>query len=219
MAFTRQANFASGTTGATSTAVAYNGNNTLGNLLVAFAVCQGGSAPNLTDSAGNTWVQAGTTSSSGAAMFYVLSAKVGANTVTLHSTSSTRVWLALVEYANSSGTNGFDNEANNNSSVSNNVSVALTTTHANCLGILGCVSIAGGTTFTQGAGYSVFIGAASAGPAVEDNLNVGSAGSITATGTLGGGGNWAASLATFFSVSSAPSSGWLNRQRKLVNKR
>lgn len=141
-----QATSSNKTTTGTNTA-AYTTNNTAGNLLV----CAIGTRSNagtttvgsVTDTAGNTWVAGPVLNGSiyWVALYYVLNAKSGANTVTVNMTAlgTANGWrFTVLEY---SGGASWALDTSNTNSTANNTDPqscgALTTTHSSDL-IIGC---------------------------------------------------------------------------------
>jgi hypothetical protein len=101
----------------TSFSLAYSSNNTLGNLLIAGLF--GTTSPGVTDTAGNTWNQIGTTLNPGGirttSLFYAWNCKAGANTVQVTSGSTDFLDLHLLEYSGVMNTaDPFDTTNNNN---------------------------------------------------------------------------------------------------------
>lgn len=198
--------FTSGQLTTTSLAVPFTSNNTAGNLLVITAAFKDviGNFVSLTDSAGNTIVQANAftrpafAGALSTAVFYVLNAKAGANTVTLKVAASVFCLLTLTEYSNTAGTWGFDTAVNGGTNANNGASIPITTTHDHCLVEMSAYSIAGSTTFVAGSGFTVFAGAANAQPGMEDDFDIGLAGPYTIVGTIGGGSSWGATASAFF---------------------
>jgi hypothetical protein len=156
----------------------------------------------VTDDAGNTWLQAGSFNTGQAwtsGVFYVASCINSTKaTVTVATTSSSRVQCSVIEYSHAGFTAALDNENGASSGATNNVSVAIATNFNNDLMVMGGVSVAGGTTFTHGGSFNTRQGAGSASPFYEDLPDCGTAGTITsATGTLGGGSSWIVAGASF----------------------
>lgn len=87
-------------TTATSISATYASNNTSGNLLIAFVSVFGGfDVTSIDDTRGNTWIQAGTVTPDGAAIYYVRAAIAGSNTVTIHKSTSNRGLISVAEYS------------------------------------------------------------------------------------------------------------------------
>lgn len=102
-----------GTVHATYTAP-YQMNNTAGNILIAFVASESATAYAIADSQGNTWASLSrqTSSSHTSQVFYCLSCKAGANTVTATITgSSGYVALDIMEFSKRTG--GLDTSAQN----------------------------------------------------------------------------------------------------------
>lgn len=107
IALVQKAGFTNNTTA--TVPLAFGSNNTLGNLLVAMVgYASAKDFVSITDSQGNTWVQAGADNAN-ANIFYAANCKAGANTVTVNKGGTTaRAFLAIAEYSGVSATHALD---------------------------------------------------------------------------------------------------------------
>jgi hypothetical protein len=197
----------------TSATCAYSSSNTQGDILFAFQVCQSttGTIGIPTDTAGNSWlpvnpalVNSGDSTTS--QVFYVQSAKRGANTVTYSSSKKTFCALLIWELTNGiAGTWELDqtqynlNSGTNNSTLTSNATQILSQPNELVIGVGG---EGGGpnNTFTAGTGYTIPSGGVSEVSTVSyavESLQSSSIAAETATMAMGSNGNWEMYLATF----------------------
>lgn len=207
-AFVQSVGASTGGSQTTSLAKAYNSNNAAGNFLVCCVRnfrTGGGSAGNtVTDSAGNTWVEAphnytdSSVNANDISLWYVASCKAGANTVTVSTVSSTNAFIRFVisEYSYSGTvTYDIDAHATGNSTSYNSGSLATTGSKDILIGFVqnetndaDTYTVAGGWTFRQ--------------QDPSTNLNVydqldKAPGSYSFSGTVSVTANWAATLYAF----------------------
>lgn len=201
-------------------ALPYSSNNTAGSLLVAVCRYAGATSPTIADSQVNSWQTAVsfTSTTSLIRVFYVLSAKVGANTVTFDATGGSRVEQAVIlEY---SATTTFDQEVHATGSGLFPTSPAITT--AASLELL--VNYIENETIgsLSDAPYLGFVNRNSSAGNVFSADRVVSASTLTA---IYGYGNtaavaWGTGVVAFNIQTSNPSAtSWVNRHRKFINKR
>ena len=187
----------------TSTSLAFPVNNTLGNWI---GVCIRAGQPNETftikDSRGNTYHQATQINQSGdedtLAIFYAENIAAGANTVTVSDSTQDTLRFAILEYSGVATSGSIDGAtANQGSNASPNSGSVVTMTNGDLL--LGAVMAADPETFTAGTGFQIVEGV----PA-EPNTKLiveyqvqATAGSASATATLGSADPWAAGIAAF----------------------
>src|SRR5579859_2735060 len=207
MAFTivqKSAGFA--TASASTVAKAFASNNTAGNLLVAFCSEFNVATITISDTQGNVWVgpihAGGVASTSRADLFYCLSCKAGANTVTI-ANAGTSCALALTEYSSPTGATAFDSSNTTFSNGNAAPGVNVTTAIANEL-VVGMVAMTGGLTLTPLANNTIEIGAPSSAQAFDGNAASAGAfasGSSTNTGATVWSYAGAAFQAATFSIS------------------
>jgi hypothetical protein len=132
--------------------LAYGANNSLNNLLLAIVSAQAGVPGTPTDTAGNTWVQIGTTqsynTSDNTKLFMVAQAKAAANTVSC-TYSGTRGYMGIVEFSGGSSS-PLDTLGQANSVGSSTVSIGITPASAGELIVLLATEGGGGLTWTAG---------------------------------------------------------------------
>jgi hypothetical protein len=198
---------------ATSARCAYSSSNLPGDMLFAFEVCQSTTATigTPTDTAGNSWlpvnpplVNSGDTTTS--QVFYVQTAKGGANTVTY--TASKKSFCALLIWEFTDGIAGawtLDqtqynlNSGTNNSTLTSNSTQILSQPNELVIGVGG---EGGGpnNTFTAGAGFTIPSGGVSEVSTVSyavESLESSSIAAQTAAMTMGSNANWEMYVATF----------------------
>ncbi len=201
---------------------AFLSNNSAGNLLVLTGVwTPRATTTTVSDTAGNTWLQAGTAANTGVensniSIFYVQNSKAGANTVSLnYSTSSSNfgVWT-IAEYTNGiAGTWTLDKFASNVPAAS---ATAATSTATAALAqavelVIGCFgTIRSNETFTAGSGFAIPTSGSTSGNAQAEALEwlaANSTAAQTATMTLSPATTYNGAIATFIppSASAAPS--------------
>ena len=197
----------------TSAKCAYSSSNLPGDMLFAFAVCQSTTATigTPTDSAENSWlpvnpalVNSGDTTTS--QVFYVQSAKGGANTVTYSSSKKTFCALLIWEFTDGiAGTWTLDqtqynlNSGTNNSTLTSNATQILSQPNELVIGVGG---EGGGpnNTFTAGTGFTIPSGGVSEVSTVSyavESLQSSSIAAQTAAMTMGSNANWEMYVATF----------------------
>jgi hypothetical protein len=199
MAFTIvQASTSFAQASASTVGKAFASNNTAGNLLVAFVNAKPTTSVTISDSAGNTWSSAlagHDVGGEGSALFYCLSAKGGANTVTI-ANGGTFVSLALIEYSNAGATFSFDTTAGNSnvsSAVPAQVSIALAQANELCTTMY--VGGGGGSTLTPATGNTIEIGATTFNQAMDAQPS--SSGAFVAGAASGQAGSWSVVAAGF----------------------
>jgi hypothetical protein len=223
MAFSIVQKSASFTSASSSTVgLAFASNNGAGNLLVAFCIGKPTTSLTISDTQTNTWssVIAGhDVGGQGSALFYCLSSKAGANTVTIANGGSF-VALALIEYSFSSETFSLDTSAGN-SNVSSSVAAQVSITLAQANELVTCMysAGAGGSTLTPATGNTIEIGANNQFNQAMD-AQPSSSGAFIAGAASGQDGSWSVIAAAFKAASAnSGAAGWTNRHRRFVNKR
>jgi len=200
-----QANAVQGS-GVGSLSTAFPVSNAAGNLILAFVrMSTSSQTVTLTDSAGNTYVQAvaqvQNSDGSQVHLFYaknILSASANTVTATFSSTNN-HPWLAIYEFKGLSTTNPLDQAASTQGSGSTpNSGATPTTTSGNEL-VFGAMGLAStySNTQTTGSGFTMLENDIGTSPAANEFMLVSSTGSYTASFTLVGSPNWAALVATF----------------------
>jgi hypothetical protein len=176
--------------------------NSAGNFI---AVCvragAAGEAFTVTDTIGNTYQQAVRIDETGSgntlAIYYAQNIAAGANTVRVTDTIAATLRFVILEYSGVATSNALDVTAAaiGNSAFPNSGSA---TTSANGDLLLGTVMAASGATYTAGGGYTIKerVPATNTRLVVEDQIQA-SAGTASASVTLGGADFWAAELAAF----------------------
>lgn len=180
--------FVQGRNNTTNTAspatLAYNSNNTAGNLLIITGRGNSGTtAVSISDSQGNTWANFQLNQSSGYRFFmgYALNCKAGANTLTVAGGGGLLTY-AIAEY---SGVLAFDTQTSAIAGGANPSSGNITTAVANEL-LIGVIGLTSATT-TAGTGFTLRQGGAMSTSCIEDKFT-NSAGSNAATFTTTAGG-------------------------------
>lgn len=190
---------------AATVAKAFASNNAAGNLLIAFCIGKPTTSLTISDTQMNPWVGpiAGQDNGGqGSALFYCLTSKAGANTVTINNGGSF-VALALIEYSSTLGAL-FDVSAGSNA-VSSAVPAAvnISPSTANELVVTMYSAGAGGTTLTPATGNTIEIGAGGFSQAIDATPAL--AGLFVAGAASGQAGNWSVVAAAFeaatFSIS------------------
>jgi len=192
--------------GVGSVSVAFPTANTAGNLILAFVrMSSSTQTVTLSDSAGNTYIQAvAQVQNSDGSQVHLFYAKntlgASANTVTAtFSSTNNHPWLAIYEYKGLNTTNPLDQVASAQGSGSTpNSGATPTTTSGNEL-VFGAMGLAASYSGTQtvGSGFSFLEQDTASSPAANESMLVTSTGSYTATFTLSGSPNWSAIVATF----------------------
>lgn len=93
----------SGAGGTPNQSIAFTSNNTAGNLLVAVINGPTANPTSVTDTAGNNWVLLGSINGRFLSTYYVLSAKGGANTVTVNNSGSVAQSVGIIEVSQGAG--------------------------------------------------------------------------------------------------------------------
>jgi RHS repeat-associated protein len=191
----------------TSSTLAFTANNTAGNwIAVVIRAGLSGEVFTVSDSRGNTYHQAvginETGNSNTLGIYYAENIAAGSNTITVSDTSSATLRFAVLEYSGVATTASLDVTAAATGHSSSPNSGNTTTTAAGDL-LLGEVLTGGTATFTAGTGYAI----RDTVPAepntkviAEDQLQA-SAGTASASATLGATDYWAAGLASFKAAS------------------
>jgi hypothetical protein len=197
----------------TSAKCAYSSSNSPGDMLFAFQVCQSTTATigTPTDTAGNSWlpvnpalVNSGDTTTS--QVFYVQSAKGGANTVTYSSSKKDFCALLIWEFTNGiAGTWTLDqtqynlNSGTNDSTLTSNATQILSQPDELVIGV-GGEGDGPNNTFIAGTGFTIPSGGVSGVSTVSyavESLQSSSIAAQTATMTMGSNANWEMYVATF----------------------
>ncbi len=192
--------------GVGSVSVAFPTANTAGNLILAFVrMSSSTQTVTLSDSAGNTYIQAvAQVQNSDGSQVHLFYAKntlgASANTVTAtFSSTNNHPWLGIYEYKGLNTTNPLDQVASAQGSGSTpNSGATPTTTSGNEL-VFGAMGLAASYSGTQtvGSGFSFLEQDTASSPAASESMLVTSTGSYTVTFTLSGSPNWSAIVATF----------------------
>jgi hypothetical protein len=188
-----------------SLSVAFPVSNTAGNLILAFVrMSTTSQTVTLSDSAGNTYVQAvaqlQTSDGSQIHLFYAKNILGAPNTVTAtFSSTNNHPWLAIYEEKGLNTTNPLDQTAHaQGGNTSPNSGATPTTTSANELVFAGTGLPSSYTgTQTAGSGYTLLQNDTATSPAANESMLVISTGSYAATFTLSTSANWSAIVATF----------------------
>src|SRR5208283_3276982 len=188
---------------ASSATLAFNSNNTAGNWI---GVCIRSGAANetftVTDSKGNTYHKAIQFNQTGdgdtAGIFYAENIAGGANTIQVTQTISGTLRFAILEYSGvvTSGSLDVAAAAQGNSS-SPNSGNAVTTANGDLL--LGAIMTSDVETYTAGSGYNIEerVPTAPNTKLIAEDQIQGSAGTVSASVSLGATDMWAAGLAAF----------------------
>lgn len=217
-AFVQEATNFNGT--ASSVAQAFASNNTLGNALVITAVCgnPGVSISSVTDTQGNTYNQVGTTTSDSAtaqADFIALNCKAGANTVTVAWASSVNfAGIYVSEYSGVSGAGTFTSATG----LSGTAPATPNLTVPAGGGIVAIASVETGQALSAGTSFTIRYSQVSSGLSSEDWLNA-TAGSQAVAFATSASANWVMSAFILTSSTGTSQTRWMNRHRKLINKR
>jgi Subtilase family/Putative Ig domain len=191
--------------GVASVSVAFPAANTTGNLILAFVrMSSATQTVTLTDSAGNTYVEAvgqvQTADGSQVHLFYAKGILGAANTVTAtFSASNNHPWLAIYEYKGLNAANPLDQTAHaQGNSTAPNSGATATTTSANELvfAAMGLAASYAGTQ-TTGGGYTLLQNDTSTSPASNESMLVTSTGSFAGAFSITSSVNWSAIVATF----------------------
>jgi len=188
-----------------SVSVAFPVANTAGNLILAFVrMSSSTQTVTLTDSAGNTYIQAAaqaqTVDGSQIRLFYAKNILGAGNTVkATFSASNNHPWVAIYEYKGLNATNPLDQVASQQgSSATANTGATPATASANELVFAGFGLPASYTgTQTVGAGYTLIQNDTSTSPGANESQLSTATGSFTATLGLSSSANWSAIIATF----------------------
>jgi len=193
--------------------LAFNSNNAAGNFIA--VVIQGGQPGevfNVTDTQGNTYLQAiqtnEATGGNTIAIYYAMNIAGGANTVNVHQTILDSFRFAILEYSGVAQTNALDVAAAEQGASASPNSGSVTTT-ANGDLLLGGILTDGGESYTAGSSYTIEQ-SVSASPntklVAEDRVQA-AAGTSSAGATLSGTDFWAAVLAGFKAGATGSSTG------------
>jgi IPT/TIG domain-containing protein len=192
-----------GTTTSSSFSLAFVSANAAGNwIAVVIRAGKSGQVFTVTDSKGNTYRKAiqfnETVDGTTLGIFYAENIFGGPNTVTVSDTISGTMRFAILEYSGVALANSLDGAAVVGQGTSASPSMSLTTT-ANGDLLLAAISTANPANFTAGSGYSI----EETVPAepntkliAEDRVQT-TAGSASASASLGASDNWGAALAAF----------------------
>src|SRR5258708_2661393 len=206
--YVQHASTDAGTT--TSATLAFNSNNTVGNL-IAVVIRAGSSSSqvlNVEDSNGNTYRQAfqlGITANPITfAIFYAENIKGGANTIEVSDTVSGPLRFAILEYSGVATANSLDVTATaQGTSTSPNSGNATTTASGDWL--VGEVVTNNTATFTAGTSYTTkeFVPAEPSTKLIAEDQIQTTAGAASASASLAASDNWGAGLAAFKAVGRA----------------
>lgn len=192
-----------GTNGGTSVSAAFSSNNGSGNLLVAAIVSEtdGATLTSLTDTRGNTWLQASTpqtvpSKGQQIGIWYVKSSIAGANTVTAVC-SAGPVYIHIREYSGLDTASPLDQHAETNQvpGPATPSSPSVTTTAADEL-LVGHIYNNRGN-ITAGTGYTLADSRSFNNFSDLEDRIVSATGSYVANGTMSTGGSWGAVIVTF----------------------
>ncbi len=186
------------TQAASGISVSFASSTTAGNAIMVGAAAAGPAVSSVTDTQGNAYVQA--VASGGSAIWYAVSIRGGADTVTANFASSTGFSLIYIhEYAGLATSSALDQVSSQTGTGTAVTSGAKTTTQTNEL-IFGYASV-DHCVSTGGTGFTV---RQTAGCNMSEDMIVSAVGTYSATFTQSSSGGWTGLMATFKAAAGGP---------------
>jgi len=220
MAFTFVQAPASASNTVTPVTLAYGSNNTANNLLLAIVSAQGGTPSTPTDTAGNTWVQIGSTQpyngNDNTKLFYVAQAKAGANTVSAAYTG-TRGYLGILEFSGGAAS-PLDTSTPGAGAGTTAAAGPIVPAAAGELLVLLMTEGGGGLNWTQGGSYTLAWNGTGRFQMAQYLLSA-PAGGQSSSMTMSAGVSWGGFLAAFTPAATPSTTNWVSGHRAVINKR